>query len=224
MPAAWREPAEDSEPPSPRPTSVLRPAEPPPPRPPVMRSPVIRPPVGKPGYYGTPMPPTPYPPPRSARPGIVGTAAIPVSGPHTRPVSTPRTRPVSGPRTRPVSPIAYPGLPASAPPVPAVAAAAGEVPVHPLTGEPLSDRSSVVAGVLQLLLGGVGAGRLYTGHVAIALAQLGVVWVVALLMVCGAGGSPELLALGWLGFTWPAVDGIILLTGGQRDSQGRRLR
>jgi TM2 domain-containing membrane protein YozV len=174
-----------------------------------MRSPVVRPPAGKPGYYGVPKPP-----PSFARPGNAGTAAIPVSAP--------RTRPVSGPRTRPVSPIPYPGLPASAPPLPAMATAA-EVPVHPLTGEPLSDRSSVVAGVLQLLLGWVGAGRLYTGHVAIALAQLGVVWTVAMLMVCGLG-APGLVVLGWLGLVWPAVDGILMLCGGQQDSLGRRLR
>ena len=212
MPAAWREPAEDPEPSRPYPPPILRSAEPPPPRPPEMRSPIVQPP----GLYGTP-------PPLSIRPKYAGTAAIPVSGPRTRPVSAPRPRPVSGPRARPISPIAYPGLPASAPPVPAVADAA-EVAVHPLTGEPLSDRSGVVAGVLQLVLGWVGAGRLYTGHVAIALAQLGVVWMVALLMTCGLGGGPEFLALGWLGFTWPAVDGILLLCGGQRDSQGRRLR
>jgi hypothetical protein len=133
-------------------------------------------------------------------------------------------RPVSG--TRPVSPIPYPGLPASAPPVPAMGASAAAPGVHPLTGEPLSDRSGVVAGMLQLLLGWVGAGRLYTGHVAIALAQLGIVWMIALLMVCGFGvtGASDMWLLGWLGLTWPAVDGIILLCGGQRDSEGRRLR
>jgi hypothetical protein len=175
-----------------------------------MQSPVIRPPVAKPGYYGMPITHSPYPP-RYAPPGYAGTTAIPVSAPGIRPVSG----------TRPVSPIPYPGLPASAPPVTAVAAGAHSV--HPLTGEPLSDRSGVVAGVLQLLLGWVGAGRLYTGHVGIAVAQLGVVWLVALLMVCGVA-SPEFWALGWLGLTWPTVDGLIMLCGGQRDSQGRRLR
>jgi hypothetical protein len=192
---------------------------------------MIRPPVAKPGYYGMPTTPSPYPPPvpgpvprpAAARPGP---QSGPQSGPQPRyaaaiPVSAPRGRPVSAPRTRPVSPIPYPGLPASAPPAAMTAPAAASV--HPLTGEPLSDRSSVVAGVLQLLLGWVGAGRLYTGHVAIALAQLGVVWMVAMLTVCGVS-SPEYWALGWLGLTWPAVDGIILLCGGQRDSEGRRLR
>jgi hypothetical protein len=191
-----------------------------------MRSPVIRPPVAKPGYYGMPITSSQYPPPRPpqryAAPGYA-TAAIPVSAAGTRPMSGPGPHPVSAPGTRPLSPIPYPGLPASAPPVPAVAATAAGGAVHHLTGEPLSDRSGVVAGVLQLLLGWVGAGRLYTGHVAIALAQLGVVWMVAMLMVCGLS-SPEFWALGWLGLTWPTVDGIILLCGGQRDSQGRRLR
>ena len=39
-------------------------------------------------------------------------------------------------------------------------------------GVPLSDKSKVAAGVLQLFLGGFGVGRFYTGHVGIAIAQL----------------------------------------------------
>jgi TM2 domain-containing membrane protein YozV len=123
--------------------------------------------------------------------------------------------PVSAPRSRPVSPIPYPGLPASAPPGPAT---------QLYSGEPLSDRSGVVAGMLQLLLGWVGAGRMYTGHVGIALAQFGIVWVVALLTLCAGSATAEAWVLAWLGMAWPVVDGIILLGGGQRDRQGRRLR
>lgn len=213
MPAAWREPADDPLPTGPeRPRS--RPAAPPP-RPPVMRSPVVRPPTMKPGYHGMPIAPPQYryPPQRYAQPVtpyVGGTVAMPVPAPGSRPVSG----------TRPVSPIPYPGLPASAPPV-----AAGTVhPVHPFIDEPLSDRSGVVAGILQLLLGWVGAGRLYTGHVGIALAQFGIVWVIALLTLCIGAGTAELWVLAWLGVAWPTVDGVILLCGGQRDRQGRRLR
>ncbi|PYE14255.1 TM2 domain-containing protein [Williamsia limnetica] len=42
----------------------------------------------------------------------------------------------------------------------------------PYTGEPLSDKSKVVAGLLQLFLGGFGAGRFYIGSNGIAIGQL----------------------------------------------------
>jgi TM2 domain-containing membrane protein YozV len=125
---------------------------------------------------------------------------------------------VSAPGSRPLSPIPYPGLPASAPPIAAVGS------VHPIAFEQTSDRSGAVAGVLQLLLGWVGAGRLYTGHVAVALMQLGLVWSVVLLTICLGITAGQAWLLTALGLTWPVVDGVLLLCGGQRDSQGRRLR
>jgi TM2 domain-containing membrane protein YozV len=81
----------------------------------------------------------------------------------------------------------------------------------------------VVAGLLPLLLGFVGAGRLCTGDVAIALAQLGTVWLVAAVVICGAD-APGIGAFAWMGLIWPIIDGILMLGGTQRDSQGRRLR
>jgi len=77
----------------------------------------------------------------------------------------------------------------------------------PLTGRPLSDKSRVVAGVLQIVLGAFGAGRFYTGHVGMALAQIAVTW-----LTCG------------LGHIWPLIDGIIILVQGGEDAQGRVLR
>lgn len=74
--------------------------------------------------------------------------------------------------------------------------------VDPLTGTPYSDKSRTVAGVLQLLLGGFGAGRWYTGHTGIAVAQL---------LTCGGLGI------------WALVDGILMLIGKVTDSQGRPL-
>ncbi|MEU6390112.1 TM2 domain-containing protein [Streptomyces sp. NPDC046939] len=71
-------------------------------------------------------------------------------------------------------------------------------------GRPYSDKSKIVAGVLQLFLGTFGVGRFYIGHVGIGLAQL---------FTCGG-----------LGF-WALIDGIILLTSNNTtDAQGRVLR
>ena len=74
---------------------------------------------------------------------------------------------------------------------------------HPVTGEPLSDKSKIAAGVLQLFLGNLGIGRFYTGHVGIAVAQL---------LTCGGCGI------------WSLIDGIIILVNGGTDAQGRKLR
>ncbi len=78
---------------------------------------------------------------------------------------------------------------------------------HPVTGEPLSDKSKVTAGVLQILLGAFGAGRFYLNEPGIAIAQLAVSW-----LTCGIGAI------------WPLIDGIMMLTGSVRDQQGRPLR
>lgn len=73
----------------------------------------------------------------------------------------------------------------------------------PITGVPLSDKSKIAAGVLQLFLGNLGIGRFYTGHVGIAVAQL---------LTCGGCGI------------WSLIDGIIILVNGGTDAQGRKLR
>jgi len=79
--------------------------------------------------------------------------------------------------------------------------------VDPVTGIPFSDKSKVIAGILQLLLGGFGAGRFYTGHTAIAIAQICVCF-----FTCGVG------------VLWPMIDGVLMLTGRVTDSDGRPLR
>ena len=73
--------------------------------------------------------------------------------------------------------------------------------------ELISDKSKVVAGVLQLFLGGFAAGRWYTGHTGLALAQMAACW-----LTCG---------IGWV---WPFIDGILMLVGEPKDAQGRRLK
>lgn len=74
-------------------------------------------------------------------------------------------------------------------------------------GRPLSDKSKVAAGLLQIFLGGFGIGRFYLGYAGIGVAQLLV----------------TLVTFG-LGAIWGFIDGIIILTGGVSDSQGRPLR
>ena len=73
----------------------------------------------------------------------------------------------------------------------------------PMTGEPLSDKSKLVAGLLQLFIGSLGIGRFYLGHNGIAVAQL---------LTCGGCGI------------WSLIDGILILIGHVRDAQGRPLR
>lgn len=77
----------------------------------------------------------------------------------------------------------------------------------PQTGQPLSDKSKLVAGLLGILLGAFGAGRFYTGHTGIAIGQIAATW-----LTCGLGGL------------WPIIDGILILVKGGTDAQGRVLR
>ncbi|MFG2823559.1 TM2 domain-containing protein [Kitasatospora sp. NPDC048365] len=68
----------------------------------------------------------------------------------------------------------------------------------------LSDKSKLVAGLLQIFLGTLGIGRFYTGHVGMAVAQL---------LTCGGLGI------------WSLIDGILFLVSDDRtDAQGRKLR
>jgi TM2 domain-containing membrane protein YozV len=80
-------------------------------------------------------------------------------------------------------------------------------PVDPATGQPYSDKTKIVAGLLGILLGGFGAGRFYTGHTSIAIWQIVATW-----LTCGLGGL------------WPLIDGIMILVNGGTDAQGRTLR
>ena len=74
----------------------------------------------------------------------------------------------------------------------------------PVSGFPYSDRSKVVAGLLQLFLP-IGIGRLYAGHTGIGIAQL-------------------LLTLFFgIGVIWAFIDGIVILAGRPTDGNGRPL-
>ncbi|GAA4684824.1 hypothetical protein GCM10023347_45010 [Streptomyces chumphonensis] len=71
-------------------------------------------------------------------------------------------------------------------------------------GRPYSDKSKITAGLLTLLVGSLGIGRFYTGHVGIGVAQL---------LTCGGLGI------------WALIDGIMTLTKNDAtDAQGRILR
>lgn len=71
-------------------------------------------------------------------------------------------------------------------------------------GRPYSDKSKIVAGVLQLFFGGLGIGRFYVGSVGVGVAQL---------LTCGGLGI------------WALVDAILFFTSNDRtDKQGRPLR
>ena len=71
------------------------------------------------------------------------------------------------------------------------------------TGRPYSDKTRLAAGLLQLFAGGFGAGRFYTGHTGIAVAQL---------LTCGGLGI------------WALIDAILMFSGSVDDVHGRPLR
>ncbi len=80
---------------------------------------------------------------------------------------------------------------------------------HPVTGQPLSDKSKTIAGLLQLLslIGIGGIGRMYIGDIGVGVAQLLVGW-----FTCG------------IGLIWSIVDAVLILTDNVQDPQGRPLR
>ena len=74
-------------------------------------------------------------------------------------------------------------------------------------GRPLSDKSKIVAGLLEIFLGSFGVGRFYLGYTSIGVAQILVTW-----LTCGFGAL------------WPLIDGIMMLMGKVPDAEGRTLR
>ena len=75
------------------------------------------------------------------------------------------------------------------------------------SGQPLSDKSKLVAGLLQIFLGGFGVGRFYLGYT-----NIGILQIVASVFTCG------------IGTLWPLVDGIMIIMGKVPDVEGRALR
>jgi TM2 domain-containing membrane protein YozV len=78
--------------------------------------------------------------------------------------------------------------------------------IHPGTGLPYSDKSKLVAGILQIFVSGVG--RMYIGQVGLGVAQL-----LVAIFTCGIGAL------------WSIIDGIMILTKDDaKDAQGRILK
>jgi TM2 domain-containing membrane protein YozV len=161
------------------------------------------PPPGAPGPYGAPpgagQPGYGYPGPPQGGPGGTPPPGYPQPG---GPGGTP---PPGYPQQAPPQ---YPGAPGPGMAPPAGGPQYGSDPNAPYGydpyGRPYSHKSKMVAGILQILVGGVGAGRWYTGHTGMAVAQL---------LTCGGMGI------------WSLIDGILFLTKDDRtDAQGRPLR
>ncbi|MFD5831215.1 NINE protein [Lentzea sp. NPDC060358] len=143
--------------------------------------------------------PQPHPP--FLAPPSVPFAAVPPPPPGFPPQPTqPYYPPPTGPQQQYAVPPPPPGM---AGPGMGYGNPAAPYGFDPLTGLPLSDKSKVAAGVLQLFLGNLGIGRFYTGHTGIAVAQL---------LTCGGCGI------------WSLIDGIMILVNGGTDAQGRKLR
>jgi TM2 domain-containing membrane protein YozV len=139
-------------------------------------------------------------------------------GPGGPPDPTEPTEPITQPVTPPVTPPAYdqagypqPPYPPSGYPPPGYGYPPGFNPaapygVHPLTGVPYSDKSKLVAALLQILVP-LGIGRMYIGDT-----RTGVLQLIVTLVTCGIGAL------------WPFIDGIMMLVGDPVDSHGRPLR
>ena len=109
--------------------------------------------------------------------------------------------------TKVASDLPVPPPPPGAYPPPAAYRPPGLYPPAAYPPGAYSDKSKVVAGLLQIFLGAFGVGRFYTGYTTIAILQIVVTWV-----TCGFGAL------------WPFVDGILMLVGKVPDSEGRPLR
>ncbi len=100
-----------------------------------------------------------------------------------------------------------PGAYGSPPPAPGMMQPNAPYGIDPMSGIPYSDKTKMVAGLLQIFLGSFGVGRFYLGYTGLGIAQIAAVW-----LTCG------------LGAVWPLIDGIMMLTGKVPDAQGRPLR
>ena len=99
-----------------------------------------------------------------------------------------------------------------APPPPAAPAGAYGCPqapygIDPKTGLPFSEKQKLVAGLLQIFLGGFGVGRFYIGDT-----KMGVWQLVVTILTCGIGSL------------WGFIDGIIMLATDSKDANGLPLR
>lgn len=112
--------------------------------------------------------------------------------------------PPGNPPSRPMAPVASPMTPQPFTQSHSIAPAGYGRP-QPYYSGLRSDKNRVLAGILNLVLPGVG--RIYLGYAAIGALQ-----IVVSIFTCG------------LGLLWPFIDGIIILAGGIKlDGYGRQL-
>ncbi|WP_372735280.1 TM2 domain-containing protein [Nocardioides sp.] len=148
--------------------------------------------------------------PEPQQPGPEGGSAAP-------PPSDPPPPPPYSQAPPPPPPPPYgapnPGYQAPAPDYPQAApgaygvSAAAPYGIHPATGIPYSDKSKLIAGLLQILIP-LGIGRFYIGD-----SKTGVWQLLVTIFTCGIGAI------------WPFIDGImILVKDDTRDANGYILR
>jgi TM2 domain-containing membrane protein YozV len=119
----------------------------------------------------------------------------------------PEYQPYQQPYEQPPLPYGQqPPAPYGQPPAPYGFNPAAPYGVDPLTGAPYSDKSKLVAGLLQIIIP-LGIGRFYMGHTGVGVAQL-----LVTIFTCGIGGL------------WPLIDGILILVGNPRDGDGRPMK
>ncbi|BBX14841.1 MAG: NINE protein [Mycolicibacter algericus] len=111
----------------------------------------------------------------------------------------------------------HPHQPGYPPPYPGYPDALAPHGRHPVTGQPYSDKSKVIAALLQLLglFGFLGFGRIYLGQTALGIAQL----LGCLLFTAATWGIGAAVPI-----IWGIVDAILMLAGRVSDKQGRPLR
>jgi TM2 domain-containing membrane protein YozV len=130
--------------------------------------------------------------------------------------------------SQPTEPVPAPYPPTAPLPVePYRATPPGPAGFSHIPGQDYSDRSKIVAGLLQLVPGFLialgGLGRLYAGHRGLGIAQLAVTMLGWVALICGFG-----LVFPWaitgLAWIWFVIDGIVLMAGRPVDRYGRILR
>ena len=192
----------------------------------------------EPSYQPASYPPPSYQPPQYGPPAYPPVSGMPASGAPTAYPADPYGAPVSGtaqlpsvyqPGYQAPLPVPYPPAPASYPPPMYQAAGFG---YDPVSGQPYSDKSKVIAGLLQLLpaiffsLGGIG--RLYAGNTTLGVLQIAATVVGWICFWCGIVANVLVLFLPLLVYggiwLWFVVDAIILFAGRPVDGQGRPLR